>query len=916
MNTAKHIHNHTFPSRLTAVCLAVLSCTAAAPALADTDVTETVQLNEVVVKGKKKARRKDTEVTGLGKVVKNSDGLDKEQVLGIRDLTRYDPSIAVVEQGRGASSGYSMRGVDRNRVNLTVDGLNQIQSYTVGRTLASSGAINEIEYENIKEIEINKGANSAEQGSGALGGSFAFRTKEASDIIKSEQNWGLDTKTAYSGKNKQFTQSVAAAGHLNGFEGLAIFTLRKGKETQVHKDAGEHRQEILRQVVQTEESNTGRGWFVLEGECADKSNCDKTRIKASGHADAVEKMLIPSSEYTGSKRIQANPMDYQSNSWFLKGGYHFSPEHYLGGVLEDTRQQYDIRDMTFEQYWPSDKKILNRIDITKTKGIYPYGGNALSGLVVSEAEDRAAGLNYSRLRYFDEQHKKTRKGLLYRYQNENKNSMLDKAELSFDHQNITLDSHMHRLHCSVYPEVDKDCRPSLNKPWSLYESDRTVYGEKHNLLQFRGQKKFVFGNTEHKLNLGLGFNRFRSELNRKDLFIDNVQQKVEFIGGNYLKNDPNEYRLHSPSIYRSHFCLTDGTVGVFDCRPRTIQGSNHYISFHDHVKLGKYFDWGGGIRYDRHKMTSDDIWASKGTFRNTSWNSGFVFKPTSYLSLLHRISNGFRVPSFQEMFGGHIDGFQQGKDEDVRYIGKFNSEKALNHEVGIHLKGSFGNFEVSYFRNKYKDLIGLTHVSSRITGLSNSETARGYRNMYNATTDGINIVGKVDWHGITDKLPEGLYSTVAYNHVKLKKASLTKDYFVHSCGMLFDAIQPSRYVLGLGYDAPSGKWGVNGMMTYSKAKNPDELQTVCKTGYLVHNESATKKATKPWYVFDVSGYVNLKDKMTLRAGIYNLANRRYSQWENVRQSAMGAVNQQTKVENYARYAAPGRNLTVSMEMKF
>ena len=72
---------------------------------------------------KKQKTRRDNEVTGLGKLVKSSETLSKEQVLNIRDLTRYDPGIAVVEQGRGASSGYSIRGMDKNRVSLTVDGV-------------------------------------------------------------------------------------------------------------------------------------------------------------------------------------------------------------------------------------------------------------------------------------------------------------------------------------------------------------------------------------------------------------------------------------------------------------------------------------------------------------------------------------------------------------------------------------------------------------------------------------------------------------------------------------------------------------------------------------------------------------------------------------------------------------------------
>ncbi|WP_194162111.1 hypothetical protein, partial [Moraxella catarrhalis] len=67
-----------------------------------------------VVTAKKNAR-KANEVTGLGKVVKTAATINKEQVLNIRDLTRSDPGIAVVEQGRGASSDYSIGGRDSTR---------------------------------------------------------------------------------------------------------------------------------------------------------------------------------------------------------------------------------------------------------------------------------------------------------------------------------------------------------------------------------------------------------------------------------------------------------------------------------------------------------------------------------------------------------------------------------------------------------------------------------------------------------------------------------------------------------------------------------------------------------------------------------------------------------------------------------
>ena len=158
---------------------------------------DTQTLETINVSTQKPKERKDNEVTGLGKIVKTAESISREQVLSIRDLTRYDPGISVVEQGRGASSGYSIRGMDRNRVALNVDGLPQSQSYMAQRPMivregyAGTGAINEMEYENVKAIEISKGASSSEYGNGALAGAVAFQTKTADDVIREGESWGL-----------------------------------------------------------------------------------------------------------------------------------------------------------------------------------------------------------------------------------------------------------------------------------------------------------------------------------------------------------------------------------------------------------------------------------------------------------------------------------------------------------------------------------------------------------------------------------------------------------------------------------------------------------------------------------------------------------------------------------------------------
>ena len=342
--------------KLNLISVALFSSCLVGVVQADENHEKITTLSDVTVTGvKKKIHRKENEVTGLGKLVKNVDSINKEQILGIRDLTRYDPGISVVEQGRGASAGYSIRGVDKNRVALVVDGLPQAQSYDVLLSSGGSGAINEIEYENIRSIEISKGASSAEYGSGSLGGAVGFRTKEAKDIIKPGQSWGLNSKSAYSSKNKQFTNSLAFAAEHNGFDALVVYTHRKGKELQVHKDAGSRSQTIQRvsgylneyQLSHTLDERAKYDWFLIESECKTLDCQPKpgvrmtresypTRREVPALSAAEEKNYlaiahpietVSGNEYTGEGRVKPNPMDYKTDSWLVRLGYQFTPRH-------------------------------------------------------------------------------------------------------------------------------------------------------------------------------------------------------------------------------------------------------------------------------------------------------------------------------------------------------------------------------------------------------------------------------------------------------------------------------------------------------------------------------------------------------------------------------------------------------------
>lgn len=172
----------------------------------------------------------------VGETVKSSQSFDKQQASSVKDIVKYETGISTVEKGRMGSSGYMVRGVEENRVNITVDGLQQAQ------TLSSQGfrelfegygnfnnTRNEVEVENIKQVNLAKGADSTKVGSGALGGAVIFETKDARDFLI-DKDFYLKAKGGYSSADGQRFVSPTFAGRYKWFDVLAIFTKRDGHQ--------------------------------------------------------------------------------------------------------------------------------------------------------------------------------------------------------------------------------------------------------------------------------------------------------------------------------------------------------------------------------------------------------------------------------------------------------------------------------------------------------------------------------------------------------------------------------------------------------------------------------------------------------------------------------------------------------------
>ena len=307
------------------VCCLVMCGLIPLSAVAEEAAVET-ELKEVKVQGRRAPKK-------LGEDKIRRQKLDENLVQDIHDMVRYDPGISVVEGGRAGSNGFTIRGVDKDRVAITVDGLAQAESRSSEGFQELFGAYgnfnanrNAAELENISEVAIAKGADSLSVGSGALGGAVMYQTKSPRDFVSEDKPWHVGLKTGYISKSRQWMGSATLAGYLGGFDALFVYTQRKGHETRNHGDDGQ------------------QGQLYGQGE--------RNRL-------------------AGVSRSMPDPQENKSKSTLVKLGYHFNPNNYLSAVYEDYRQDKKTDEFSnlFSIYTPHEVRRRQDVSYRDRMGI-------------------------------------------------------------------------------------------------------------------------------------------------------------------------------------------------------------------------------------------------------------------------------------------------------------------------------------------------------------------------------------------------------------------------------------------------------------------------------------------------------------------------------------------------------------------
>ena len=162
----------------------------------------------------------------------NAKTIQQEMIRDTRDLVRYTTDVGISDNGRFLK-GFSIRGVEGNRVGISVDGVNLPDSEE-NSLYSRYGNFNpsrlSIDSELVRDIDIVRGSDALNSGSGALGGSVNYHTLDAQDIVKSSNKFGALLRGGYASKNSEWVRTLGLGYVGDKVDAVLMYSQRTGHE--------------------------------------------------------------------------------------------------------------------------------------------------------------------------------------------------------------------------------------------------------------------------------------------------------------------------------------------------------------------------------------------------------------------------------------------------------------------------------------------------------------------------------------------------------------------------------------------------------------------------------------------------------------------------------------------------------------
>jgi len=223
-------------------------------------------------------------------------------------------------------------------------------------------------------------------------------------------------------------------------------------------------------------------------------------------------------------------------------------------------------------------------------------------------------------------------------------------------------------------------------------------------------------------------------------------------------------------------------------------------------------------------------------------------------------------------------------------------ETSQSVELGVRIRdisllgGKFAGQAV-VFQSDYSDFISQQVVSG--AGTPADPMVYQWINFTDVEIQGFEASANAFWdNGLSARF------AFAYADGETTSAGVTRQ---------LSTIDPIKVVFGLGYEEPQGRFGGQAVLTWSQAKDADDTDGLgC---YNAANPAAGCYTGDDFTLVDLTAWWALNDRVTARAGLFNVLDEKYSWWSDVRGVAASSAVKDA-------YTQPGRNFGLSLALRY
>ena len=366
------------------------------------------------------------------------------------------------------------------------------------------------------------------------------------------------------------------------------------------------------------------------------------------------------------------------------------------------------------------------------------------------------------------------------------------------------------------------------------------------------------------------------------------------FGGELARHDLDEQRdgvqrrLDTGAVTK---VILGETLPLRDFPLTTQTQAGAYLQDEFRVRGGRVA-WEPALRVDYYRLhpTVDALYANG--------NPGQAPVALSQASASPRLGATWAVADGHTLFAQYTHGFRSPPFDDVNiglYLPQFNvraipnpslkPEKSDGLELGWRSANASVAGSVSAFYTRYRDFIEskVNIGKDPATGITLFQSL----NLARAAIWGVEAEGRLR--------PGAWRAQLAPWSVRYALAFASGDDLEHDRPL--NSIDPARAVIGLAYDSAGGRWG-------------GELSTTAVAAKRRVSDTPTPLVRTPGFVtIDLTAHWQASGRLALEAGLFNLTDRSYLEWADVRSRPAG----DPQLDLYRR---PGRNGSVSFAYRW